>query len=303
MEGMIMFEVGYQILKEFGSLTLMVLPYFILGTAFGALVEVYLKPGFAMKYLNKGSSSVIYASILGAVLPGCACTVVPMADGLKRKGARLGTVSAFIMVAPLLSPHTVVLTYGLLGLKFTLARLAFSLSGAIILGLLYNYLEKKGIKGFSLHIKSNDGNSCACCLPEDKVEKRGFWKAFITISGDLGKYFLLGMFIASLMTVLIPIDAIPRYIGSSGMFAYLVAALIGVPVYICEGEEIPITLSLLKLGLGQGPSLTFLLGAVGTCIPTMLMAQKIIGKRPTLFYILSWFVFVIGAGWLFSLLW
>jgi hypothetical protein len=34
----------------------------------------------------------------------------------------------------------------------------------------------------------------------------------------------------------------------------------------------------------------------------MLMAQKIIGKKPTLFYILAWFVFVIGAGWLFNLL-
>ncbi len=75
----------------------------------------------------------------------------------------------------------------------------------------------------------------------------------------------------------------------------------GIPVYICEGEEIPITLSLLKLGLGQGPALTFLLGAVGTCIPTMLMACKIIGRRATILYLIGWFIFAPLSGFLFSL--
>jgi len=295
-----MIEAGYLILKEFTSLTLLVTPYFIGGTLFGALMGAYLKTGFAMKYLNRGISSVVNASILGAILPGCACTVVPMSEGIKRKGARLGTLSAFIMVSPLLSPHTIVLTYGLLGWKFTLARLAFSLSGAIILGVIYNYLQDKGIKGFSLHIKSGS-DSCVCCLKDEGMEKKGFWKGFIQISKDLGPYFLLGMLIASLMTVLIPTEAIPRYIGSSGTFAYIMAVLVGIPVYICEGEEIPITSALLKLGLGQGPSLTFLLGSVGTCIPTILMAYKIIGKKPTLFYILGWFIFAVGSGLLFNL--
>jgi len=294
-----MIETGYLIVKEFISLTLMVIPYFIGGTLIGALMGAYLKPGFAMKYLNRGISSVVNASVLGAILPGCACTTVPMSEGIKRKGARLGTVAAFIMVSPLLSPHTVVLTYGMLGLKFTLARIVFSLSGAIILGVIYNYLQDKGINGFSLHIKSGS-DSCVCCLKDEGIEKKGFWKVFVQINKDLCPYFLLGMLIASLMTALIPPEAIPRYIGSSGVFAYLVSVLIGIPVYICEGEEIPITSALLKLGLGHGPSLTFLLASVGTCIPTILMAQKIIGKRPVLFYLLYWFIFAICSGLLFS---
>ena len=118
---------------------------------------------------------------------------------------------------------------------------------------------------------------------------------------ELGKYFLLGMFIASLLTVIIPEETIPKYIGSSGWFAYFVAVLLGIPIYICEGEEIPITLALLKLGLGSGPAFSFLLGSVGTCIPTMIMAQKVIGRKPVLFYIVYWFLFAVGAGLIFSL--
>lgn len=294
-----MVEVVYQILREFISLTLSVIPYFILGTLFGALMETYIKPDFAFKYLRKGFSSVVNASILGAILPGCACTTMPMAEGLKRKGAKMGTVSAFIMVSPLLSPHTVVLTYGMLGWKFTLARIIFSLSGAITLGILFNYFEKREVKGFILSDKS--GYVCKDCSSDTQEEKLNFWKSFISITKNLGKYFLLGMLIATILMVIIPEEAIPRYIGSSGVFAYLVAVLVGIPVYICEGEEIPLTAALLKLGLGIGPAFSFLLGSVGTCIPTMLMAQKIIGRRPVLFYILGWFIFAIVSGLFFDL--
>ncbi|MDP2923993.1 MAG: permease [Candidatus Omnitrophota bacterium] len=298
---MFLAELGYKILKEFISLTLSVIPYFILGTAFGAILKSYLKPDFAFKYLNRGFFSVINASILGAVLPGCACATMPMAEGLKEKGAKLGTVASFIMASPLLSPQTVVLTYAMLGWKFTIARIIFSLTGAIILGIAFNYFEKLKIKGFASPNVSSD-TECESCLPTCKVEKIGFWKSFIDIIKDLGKYFILGMFIASLLTVLIPEEAIPKYIGSSGVFAYLVAVLVGIPIYICEGEEIPITLALLKLGLGKGPAFSFLLGAVGTCIPTMLMAQKVIGRKPVIFYVIYWFLFAISSGLIFSLL-
>ena len=297
---MFLLDIGYKILKEFFSLTFSVIPYFILGVTFGALLKTYLKPDFAIKYLNRGVSSIINASILGAILPGCACATMPIAEGLKEKKARLGTIASFIMVSPLLSPQTVILTYALLGWKFTIARIIFSLAGAIILGIIFNYFEKLKVKGFVSPSVSLD-NECESCPPACKVEKIGFWESFIDIIKDLGKYFILGMFIASLLTVLIPEDTIPKYIGSSGAFAYLVAVLVGIPIYICEGEEIPITLALLKLGLGKGPAFSFLLGAVGTCIPTMLMAQKVIGRKPVIFYIIYWFLFAISSGLIFNL--
>lgn len=300
---MMPFEIALKIFGEFVSLTLKVIPYFILGVVFGALLKTYLRADFAFKHLRRGTSSVINASILGAILPGCACATIPMAEGLKEKGARLGTIAAFIMVSPLLSPQTVILTYAMLGWKFTAARIFFSLAGAIIIGLVFNYLEKKRVEGFiSFEGSLNSGGeapeplSCEC---EDK--KTGFWKAAFDIGKDLSKYFLLGMFIASLLTVLIPEEAIPKYIGSSGAFAYAVAVLIGIPIYICEGEEIPLTLALLKLGLGGGPAFSFLLGSVGTCIPTMIMAQKVIGRKPVLYYLIYWFIFAITSGLLFSL--
>jgi uncharacterized membrane protein YraQ (UPF0718 family) len=77
--------------------------------------------------------------------------------------------------------------------------------------------------------------------------------------------------------------------------------VVGIPIYICEGEEIPITYSLIALGLSKGPALTFLLGAVGTCIPTLLFAQKILGKKPMIIYAAYWALFAPLCGIIFSL--
>jgi uncharacterized protein len=288
----------FKIADEFFALMITVLPYFIVGTSVGAVLEVYLRPSFAYKYLRKGTLSVVNASILGAILPGCSCATMPMADSLRRKGASLGTVGAFIMVSPLLSPITVILTYGMLGLKFTIARIIFSFTGAILLGVIFNFLEKMELAGFK-RSDTHEENS-ECCQTDNACKSIGFMRSYVNILRSLGKYFLLGIFIASILNSLIPEDAISQYIGSRGTLAYLSAVIVGIPLYVCEGEEIPITLSLLRLGLGQGPSFSFLLASVGTCMPTMIMAQKVIGKRPTIFYILGWLIFAVTSGLLFS---
>jgi len=298
-------EIVFQFLNEFASLTVRVIPFFIAGTVFAALLGSWTKLDFIGKYLNRGVSSVVNASLLGALLPGCACATIPMAEGLKKKGASLGTLASFIMVAALLAPHTIILTYGLLGWKFTVARIVFSLAGAILLGVAFNYLQSKNVRGFELFLNPartpEEKECCAGRVSEPEVNK-GFWKNFFVITKDLGKYFLLGMIIASVLTTFIPEDTVGKYIGTSGPLAYLGAALIGIPLYVCEGEEIPITLALLNIGLGQGPALTFLLGSVGTCIPTILMAQKVIGRKPTIVYVIGWFIFVIISGMIFGML-
>ncbi len=302
---MIVFDFIYQAGREFVALIILVLPYFLVGAVAGALLEVYLKPETTLKYFGRGVGSIVNASLLGAILPGCSCATMPMAASLKSSGARLGTIGAFIMVSPLLSPHTLILNYGLLGWEFTIARIVVSLTGAILLGLVFNFLEKQNVNGFSV-MPAEAINEKECCKEEENCSctvgaTARFWPSLLTIIKSLGKYFLLGMAIASILMTLIPESAIPKYIGTSGIYAYGSAVLFGIPFYVCEGEEIPITLALLKLGLGPGPSFAFLLGAVGTCIPTMIMAQKIIGKRPTLLYIIGWVLFAIFSGIAFQL--
>ncbi len=284
------------ILREYAKLLAEVIPYFFLGTLFAAALSTYLKPEHAYRLLNRNAFSVLAASVLAAVLPGCSCATMPMAEGLKRRGAKLGTVTAFTMMSPLLAPHTLLLTYAVLGWKFALGRLIIPFLFIPPLGILLNLAERH----FDFRLNELPLAPCSCGSECEDCKSPGFWHSFREISISLGKYFLLGLVIAALFSVLVPEDAIPRYIGTSSAAAYLLAVLVGIPLYVCEGEEVPITYALLSRGIGAGPAFAFLLGSVGTCIPTMLMSRKVIGTRATFVYIITWFGFAILAGVIFA---
>ncbi len=288
--------------REFFSLTWLVLPYFLGGAAAGAALDVFVKPEHALKHLRGGWLSMAKAAVLGMVMPGCSCATMPMAEGLRRKGADLGTVVSFLLASPLVSPQTLVLTFAVLGWKFAAARALAALAGAVAIGAVFLWLERRpGLLDIPLPpLMKVCRSGCGCGGAGEKEGPRKFWPVFLDIVRDLGKYFVLGMAIATLLTVLLPQDLVLRYIGSSGPLAYLSAALLGVPLYVCEGEEIPLTLSLMKLGLGPGPAFAFLLGSVGTCIPTMIMSQKLIGRRGLAVYAAWWLCFSLAAGLLFG---
>ncbi len=309
-------NIVYSVIVTLAHLLLEVLPFFAIGAVTGALVQTYMSPSIGERLFGgSGLRPLLTAVTAGAVLPGCACTTMPMARGLRGTGvARLGTVAAFILVSPLLSPITVALTWGVLGWQMTVARVVASFVGALILGAIVLRFESWfdaeagfGVEGAGHEgagADGDEGESCGCsgsCASESP-QKPTFWRSLWEVVRDTSPYFLLGMLIAAALVTLVPEDAVPRLLGSSsGIWAYALAVVVGIPLYVCEGEEVPLTLGLLAVGLGAGPALTFMLGSVGTCIPTVLMAQKVIGKRTTVFYILFWFVFVVVSGLLFQL--
>jgi uncharacterized protein len=84
--------------------------------------------------------------------------------------------------------------------------------------------------------------------------------------------------------------------NAGGPCAPALAAVVGIPLCVCEGEEVPLTVGLLAAGLGPGPSFTFLLGLVGTCAPTGLMSRGILCERATPFYLAFWIAFTISVG-------
>ena len=104
----------------------------------------------------------------------------------------------------------------------------------------------------------------------------------------------------AILQAVVPPRDIARYL-QGGIGAYLLAAVTGIPLYVCEGAEVPLTYGLLRAGVGTGPAFTFMLGAVGTCIPTILMAPRIIGKTSTYVYVALWLLLAIGGGLALSL--
>ena len=297
---------------EFLLLTAKVLPYFLIGVAAGALIQIPRAQKWFVRFLGgRGFRPLLSAVVAAAVLPGCSCATIPMAAGIKGAGSpRRGVVAAFIFMSPLLGPITVALTWAMLGWRMTAARVVASFAGSILFGLLLDWFEP--FMAGSANKAGANPEACGCgsagCeAPPSAGSGSGSLvvvsKAFVSILKGVLPGFLLGMLIAAGLSVALPEGAIPRFLGSSsGVVAYLLAALVGIPLYVCEGEEVPITFALLSRGLGLGPAFTFLLGSVGTCVPTILMSRSIIGNRATVFYAVFWLIFSLAAGVIFSLM-
>jgi uncharacterized membrane protein YraQ (UPF0718 family) len=307
--------------RAFLRLTWDVLPLFGVGLLSGALIETYLPDRWIARVFGRagGVRSIAGAVAAGALLPGCACSTVPTAAGIgRRAGVSLGAVTAFIAVGPLLSPVTVALTWGMLGWRMTVARVLAALVGSMGLGLVvhrYTGWFRVEVVDPSPAVPAAAVTS-ACCADascqgltevpaaataDSADQPSGLWLALSRIIRSVAPYFLIGMALAAVLTTLVPAGAIPKLLGgASGAGAYLLAALVGIPLYVCEGEEVPLTYALLASGLAPGPALTFLLGSVGTCIPTMLMARRVIGTRATGVYIVYWVAFTVVSGLAFQ---
>jgi uncharacterized membrane protein YraQ (UPF0718 family) len=290
---------------SFASLSLSVLPWLVVGIAAAAVVKTFVPQRWGARALG-GRIGLPLAVTVGALMPGCSRTTMPLVIGLRGlRGPKLGSLTALLFVAPLLSPVTVALTWSVLGWRMTVARVIAALAGSALIGALINRYEP-WFEGDRLPLIAGASpeldERCASGMyaptagdPRTAAQRLGanLWQTVRRVT----PYFIAGIALAAAVSALLPEDAIPKAIGgSSGIWAYLLAAIAGAPLYVCQGEEVPLTYAVLATGVAPGPALTFLLGAVGMCLPTVVMSRGVLTPRVTYVYVAYWITFVILAG-------
>jgi uncharacterized membrane protein YraQ (UPF0718 family) len=109
-------------------------------------IMVFLNPQSVIKYLGPKSKKVVaysVASISGAVLAVCSCTVLPLFRGIYRKGAGLGPAVSFLYSGPAINILAIVLTAKVLGLRLGLARAIGAVLFAFVIGFLMHLIYRK----------------------------------------------------------------------------------------------------------------------------------------------------------------
>jgi uncharacterized protein len=297
-----------QVADRFAQLTVSVLA--------AAAIRVLVPPHLVGRVFA-GRHGLGAALVTGALVPGCSRSTMPLAMGLRgAAGQRLGTLAVLVFVAPLLSPVTVALTWSMLGWQMTVARVLAALAGAALFGVLINRSEpwfesRAPVSVAAVASGEGEGEGCggADCRQQTRSAGRvgQVMQRLVVETVTLGRhvigYFLAGMILAALITTLLPADAIPDLLGgTAGPAAFLLAAIVGAPISVCQGEEVPITYAVLASGVAAGPALTFLLGSVGLCLPTVVMSRAVLAPRVAPVYLAFWITWVVLAGAAFQLL-
>ena len=114
--------------------TCLIPAFFIAGA-----IASFIKKDAILKYFSpetKKSTSYGIASVSGAVLAVCSCTILPMFAGILKKGSGLGPAITFLYAGPAINILAIVYTAQVLGIDLGIARAVAAIVLSIVIGLI-----------------------------------------------------------------------------------------------------------------------------------------------------------------------
>jgi len=115
-------------------------------------------------------------------------------------------------------------------------------------------------------------------------------------------WLLVGVFVAGIITTLVPQGIVTAYVGGNTLFANFIASFLGALMYFATLTEVPIIRAFMDLGMGKGPTLALLLAGPALSLPNMLVIRNIMGTKKMLTYVALVVVFATISGYIFGLI-
>jgi len=147
---------GFKLLNEYARehvLTCLVPAFFIAGA-----ISVFIKKDFILRYLGGEAKKYIaysLASVSGAILAVCSCTILPLFAGIRKRGAGLGPATTFLFAGPAINIAAIFLTMSVLGVEIGSARIIFAILLSVLVGLSMQLIFKEKIEKGNLFIENS----------------------------------------------------------------------------------------------------------------------------------------------------
>jgi uncharacterized membrane protein YraQ (UPF0718 family) len=228
---------------------------------------------FIMSILGKGGTvkGLWRATLAGVLLDLCSHGILMVGMELRKKGASLGQVMAFLIASPWNSLSLTFIMFALIGLGWTLAFIALSMLLAITTGWMFDRLEKNGTlpsQNIDTTLPENFKfwQSAKAELKQVKwtrefnqdILKRGLLGSKMVI-----RWLLFGVLLASAIRAFVSLEDFQQYFGPTllGLLATLLAATI---IEVCSEGSTPIAADLLNRANAPGNGFAFLMTGVAT---------------------------------------
>lgn len=301
--------------------------YVVLGLLVAGILKQIIPDNFVASHLGKDSTmSVVKSTIFGIPLPVCSCSVIPLAQGLKKEGASKGAVQSFLISTPITGADSILATFSFFGLVFTVFRLISSVIIAIIVGLIQNFVENKEEKkvqetpkeafsaadiytsGFAAQSpKPKVEQSCGCGTSSCSTKKKfSFVNAlkygYGTLFSDMAKALLIGLILGAVFTTFMPKEY-AKLLFDNQILTYFVILIVAMPLYTCATASLPIAAALMLQGMSAGAAFVFLTAGPATSAVTMSVVYKMLGKTSLVIYTGTIAVLSLIFGFIFDTFW
>lgn len=281
-------------MNEIVSLINSMSPYLLLGFFLAGMMHAFIPNYLFHKYLSKNSfRSVLNAAMLGIPLPLCSCGVIPTGMSLHKEGASNGAVVSFLIATPQTGVDSILATYSLMGLPFAIIRPIAALFTALLGGTFANWMNLAPAKVTSSDCTCSS-DSCGCSSHQSEEKPGTVWSkfvyglhyAFVDMMQDIGRWLVLGLLIAGLITVYVP-DSFFELFKDNSLASIFLVLLCAIPMYLCSTGSIPIAVALMMKGFSPGTALVLLMAGPAVNMASILVVNKVLGRKTMLVYIAS----------------
>lgn len=230
-------------------------------------------------------------ALAGGVSPFCSCGVIPLIAALLAMGVPLSAVMAFWLASPIMDPSMFVLTTGVLGLEFAIAKTVAAVGLGIFGGLVVLALSRGGALADPLRDGIGNGGCGGSKVRTPGPVVWGFWdeperrakfgKTAMATTLFLTKWLTLAFILESLMLAWIPAETVTASLGGEGLAPIALATLVGVPAYLNGYAALPLVGGLIGQGMAPGAGMAFLVAGGVTSIPAAMAVWAL--ARPQVF--------------------
>ena len=312
------------LLFNFYSLSLESAPFLVLGLVIAGLIKAWVPTESVAKQLGgSGIWPITKAALIGAPLPLCSCSVIPVTLGIHRSGASKGSTVSFLVATPETGADSIAISYALLGPFMAIMRPISAISSAIFAGLIVSFSkDKRDVLRDKHNVENMDNEGCceskkehaeeSCCssnehssveveqvsqgVVNESVHKTlsGLRYAFTDIFNNMVFWLFIGLFFAAMVKTFVPVSFLQQW--GSGLGAMIVMVLVGIPMYICATASTPMAAGFLLAGLSPGTVLVFLLAGPATNMATLAIVKKELGNYALFAYLCGIVIAAIGFG-------
>ncbi|MCK0151495.1 permease [Marivita sp. S6314] len=271
-------------------------PYLLVSIAIAAwAVATGADNLIARAFTGSPALMIFLAALAGGLSPFCSCGVIPLIAALLTMGVPLSAVMAFWLASPVMDPSMFLLTSGVLGFEFAIAKTL----AAIGLGMAGGFIVLALGGTHILHDALRDGVGNGGCgasrirdpkpvvwrfwTQADRVEK--FGKEALKTTLFLAQWLTLAFLLESLMLAYVPAETITSVLGGSGIGPIAIATVVGVPAYLNGYAALPLISGLMEQGMASGAGLAFLVAGGVTSLPAAIAVWALVKPRVFTLYI------------------
>ncbi|MFO6498834.1 MULTISPECIES: permease [Bacillus] len=199
----------------FISILIEALPFVLIGVLMAGFIQIFITEEHIRSLFPKNKFfAVIVSCLLGACFPACECGIVPIVRRLVAKGVPIYAGVGFLLTGPLINPMVILSTYMAFGndVRMAVLRGAVGFTAALLTAFFVSFMFRSNQLKTKETRREHDSGHVKAPFSERLF---AMLKHAIDEFFDMGRYLIIGSFIAALVQTYIPLKSL--FLAGGGM--------------------------------------------------------------------------------------